>query len=112
MSDTAPSKFPLHEKLREIPDHDRQVLGEFIEWLQDSKFTLCTEKKEKDRDGYDQWYYEEAWPQLYGDRYINAVLGAYYKIDYDGLMAEKDRMLAEIRLRNTLSDIQKAGEPS
>lgn len=90
------SRYPLHEKLQAIPDAERNILGSFLDWLlRESRYHV-----------YEAGYKA----RLHGGpTAIIRIMGEYYDISPDGLAAEKDRMLAEIRVRNTLADIEKLG---
>lgn len=79
--------YPEHEKLRKISDKS-QVVGEFLEWLEDTK----------------------GWRLARWGRYINwmepvhydvqDILAEFFGIDRDRLDAEKDAMLEELRKAN------------
>lgn len=91
------SKYPLHELLQATPDAERHTIGEFLEWLllRFNVFNVYQSGFEAPLNGI---------PLT-----ITRIVGEYYGIDPDGLEAEKERMLAEIRVRNTLADIEKLG---
>lgn len=102
-------KYPFHEKMADIPENERQALGDFLLWLHSGDYTICVEKVYEGRDG-PMSEFVDAFPYDHGTKLINKILGLYYMIDYDGLQREKEQMYQELRVRNTLADIEKIGE--
>lgn len=106
--DLTPILYPEHEKMSKVKEESQQI-GLFLEW-----FFSCFDVYPRNTVGP---YMEEAenfkgfvealarsefdmeYPVqvLGGDRKFNEILAQYYGIDYEELMAEKDRMLAQIR---------------
>lgn len=118
------STYPEHEKLQRVK-RDSHVIGEFIEAMQGQGVQLCrlrqfTEEREVYRlpDGTlttssfiagfnDGEATGERQDVPVGDpefrpvrESINEVLAGYFGIDYRALMAEKDRMLEDVRAAN------------
>lgn len=79
------SNYPMHEKLKKVR-HDTQAIGEFLEWLRDTKqYALCY----LDRD---------EWVPSYDT--IKKLLEEYTGIDDGVLQEEKQSMLNDINRRN------------
>jgi hypothetical protein len=79
------SGYPEHEKLKAVKDRS-QAIGEFIEWLEESK-RMCICYREE--GGY--------WPT---GTPINKLLAEHFEIDLDRLEDEKRQMLREQRALN------------
>lgn len=78
-------KYPEFAKLNDIPEHDRQLLGSFIEHLQDALgIDMC---EMETRDG--PYYYR-------GKAFlIEALIASYYDIDFDQYKIEKEAAMQE-----------------
>lgn len=89
-------EYPEHEKLKEFGSDRTQIIGEFLDWLHSHNYEIC------------QWnegdlrFDEEL-------RTIEDWLAAWAGIDVDAFHREKARMLARIRVQNTLRDIEEIG---
>jgi hypothetical protein len=79
-------KYPEHTKLKEIQPQSQKV-GEFLEWLQENGYTICT---------FDKKHGE------YASAYISIpqMLAKFFEIDSEKIEAEKQAMLEEIRRSN------------
>jgi hypothetical protein len=80
---TSAEVYPEHEKLHKVAEQS-QVIGEFLEWLSDQKYTLAKWSK----DGY------ELMP-THPD--IQKLLAKYFKIDLNKIEEEKQTMLYTLR---------------
>ena len=76
------AQYPEHEKLKAL-EGKNDVIGAFIEWMQDEK----------------GWTITETWPEGYYPvrRSIPDIIADYFGIDRDKLEAEKSQMLEELR---------------
>lgn len=115
-----PQEYPQHVKLDKIQDISQKI-GLFLETIQGEGFRLChwgkvaiAEEPCPARACVDgKWYgdkdrlhvrckgtgYVTIWQQQWvpDARSVQRILAKYFGIDYDELMAEKDRMLTAIR---------------
>jgi hypothetical protein len=77
--------YPEHEKLKAVKDRS-QTVGEFLDWLRDTKeFAVCElHPEERKRD-----------PEWHPVRLrTEQLLAEFFEIDLDKLSAEKDAMVA------------------
>lgn len=86
------SKYPQHDKLHEVKD-ESQAIGVFIEEFLTSKGIHLGHYYEFEDTGGKQFTSTGVPP-------IQQLLAEFYDIDYDELMAEKERMLEAMRERN------------
>jgi hypothetical protein len=89
------SEYPEHEKLDIIKDKS-QVIGEFLEWLENEKEHYICYYEDNDPDEHDGYY------PINEDN--DDLLAEFFNIDRKKLEEEKDKMLEEMRkLGNTES---------
>jgi hypothetical protein len=96
-------QYPECEKMKAVHEKS-QTIGEFLEWLQNEKGVLFSERHHHDDGCYDDpedsdWatcgYTENSLAPL--NINIEKVLAEYYDIDLKKVDAEKDQMLNELR---------------
>jgi len=92
-------RYPQHNRLRDVADKS-QVIGEFVDWLADTKqvwlghdFTF----RDVDDDGRE---YENPQFTTFGVPRIQDLLAEFFGIALVALEAEKREMLDEIRAAN------------
>lgn len=85
---TLKEKYPEHEKLNNIKEMSQQ-LGSFIDWAQNSGYSLHEYRGDDEDHGY--------WAPTRKD--VNQLLSEYYKINLIKLEEEKCQMLDELRNR-------------
>lgn len=84
-------RYPEHAKLTKISGKS-QTIGEFLDWLlNESEYQLGTVERDKLVPTYVS---------------IEKLLGKYFGIDQKKLNLEKERMIQEVRVVNTLRDIE------
>lgn len=76
--------YPEHEKVQRVREKS-QAVGEFLDWIGDRKGWFLAEYPD-DSACASKVYIDD-----------QRLLAEFFGIDYDELMAEKDRMLEEIR---------------
>ena len=86
--------YPEHEKLKAL-DGQNQIIGQFIEWLNDNRYVICEWQNLGDEDG--RGYYPM-------NRSNNSWIAQYFQIDPAKIEAEKRAMLAAIREMNEEAD--------
>lgn len=80
-------KYPEHEKMKARKE-EADALAPFLEWLQDQGYEICDWN-----DGRDEWH-----QAFSSSNQIEETMAAFFDIDLKKLAAEKDAMLAEIRM--------------
>jgi hypothetical protein len=103
-------QYPEHEKLHKVKD-ESQTIGYFLEWFFTEydiypknvvgEYMEEAEKFKEFAEALAGGEFDIAYPMrvLGGDRSFNEILARRYGIDYDELMAEKDRILEAFRER-------------
>lgn len=90
------SEYPEHEKLAAISDKS-QAIGEFLDWLfNTAKYSLSKVQSMPSGETKNVPH----WPS------IENLLGQYFHIDQDRINAEKEKMLAKLRVQHTIQDIE------
>lgn len=82
MSDETIDKYPEHVKQDKVGP-DAQVIGEFIEWLQE-QYSIC-------------WWHEDSTSFYPSHVSVEQLLASYFKIDLEKIEQEKRAMLEELR---------------
>lgn len=103
------SDYPEHDKMSAVSDDDRHTIGHFLEWFFANydvypngvvhDFMEFTEgiKGVVDALAGDEIPVQYPMRVLGGDQQINKILAAFYGIDYDKLMDEKEEMYQALR---------------
>lgn len=103
MDDDTARKYPEHAKLTAVSGKS-QTIGEFLDWLlndsRNAKYRLCEHRIVSGIDEFVPTYIS-----------IEKLLGEYFGIDTVKINVEKEKMLQEVRVMNTLHDIEKIDEP-
>lgn len=100
-------EYPEHEKLHKVNDKS-QTIGEFVEWMRDSKQAYFATEHEhtescEDDDGDLQCDLKES--ELIPVRTpITKLLAEFFQIDLDKIDIEKESMLQSIRMVNNAKD--------
>jgi hypothetical protein len=88
--------YPQHERLATIKDKS-QAIGEFLDWMSNEGLVLCQQFTISE-----EWPDEKQWLPVFPNKAL--LLAKFFQIDYDELMAEKDRMLADFRRRTGVEE--------
>ena len=86
MNDTTPTGYPEHERMREVQDEAR-VIEAFIDYVRYGHSDLAIIKFGEHRSD---------WIAL-TDNDVNRLMAEHFRIDYDSLQQEKERMFQELR---------------
>lgn len=101
-------QYPQHDKLHEVKD-DSQTIGLFLEWFFANydvypnnvvgEYMEQAEAFKGFAEALAGGEIKTEYPMrvLGGDRTFNKILAEFYDIDYDELMAEKDRIYDALR---------------
>jgi hypothetical protein len=113
--------YPEHEKMKTIPEAERQAVGGFIEWLK-ARYELavwgtveeymgsthCDScSPDNDCDGLD----EDVLVPVSSSTRVESLLADYYGIDLQKIDAEKQMMLDGLRLRDHQREVLKKRGP-
>ncbi len=105
------AQYPQHARVKEL-GNDNQIIGNFLEWIGENGYTICTyftdkyfDGKEYDSEGERKEYIPEGFyvPLMVRSdepRRIEEWIGKYFGIDVKELSREKDRMYAELTVEH------------
>ena len=89
------AEYPEHQKLQKIQDKS-QSIGEFLEWLGESGFTVCR-WVDGYKDDMGEWVPSGYYPNK---RSTERLLADFFDIDLKKIEEEKQKMLKELRKVN------------